>query len=149
MNFEENIASIRAKLETAGKMLDDGIVSCEKEEQSLWLLEPLKHDGQISVGIMEAKNMAIKSRHHVHQDCWEYIIVIEGEIMPYVKDIALKILKKGECFSVPPNTSHYTKPLTQNTKVICITIPGDSSLTEKYKRWIEGGTNGRDKQGRA
>ncbi len=93
-----------------------------------WLLdgEPSKLP-DISVAKMGLKPKAI-SEKHFHKNCYELLILEEGNIVLFIDDKAHS-LKTGEVHLIPPNTSHYVENIDSSPTKITLVF---SSSTRNY-----------------
>lgn len=103
------------------------------------------YDDSISVNtVYENKNMTVTHAfwlkedipypEHCHECSVEYLIVTNGKFI-FKCEAFSRIIKKGECISVPMGTKHTTISLVKNSELICICVPPEKAyLVENIGR---------------
>lgn len=140
MTIIEEIQKVKKMQVTIDKMLEKGSmelrsVNYRRGELSgekvgnKWVLEPLHEDECCSIGIVSIPKVEIGACDtHVHPGAREYLIVIKGSILLNIDGRDLRIVRESECCVVDAGIQHHSKPLTDDTRMVYVCIPRDSTI---------------------
>ncbi len=124
----------KANQSTTDILLKMGDILLKKDSaggERKWILESLYKKKDCSFGFASCESVdAGDYPYHVHCEVIEYIMCVKGSILFYINGQAMRVLKEGDCASVPRGASHKCKPLADNTKLFYICIPSDEAMPE-------------------
>ena len=63
----------------------------------------------------------------------EYLIVVVGEIVVSIGETVNRVMRVGECASIPPFTLHSVQSRTDDAEVVAVLIPPDETYQEVYQ----------------
>lgn len=127
----ENIQKVQA---TIDDLLGLKIITYKNDasKSSKWFIQELYHkDGECNIGFAEAPeiiNETFTPPLHKHPNSKEFIICVTGSVILNIGGIT-RVLKEGECASIPEGVLHYSKPLRSPAKLFYICIPNDTHFT--------------------
>ena len=94
-----------------------------------WTLEPIYKGKDCSIGFVYIPKVELgPCEEHVHHNSIEYLIVVKGSIILNINGRNIRIVKEGECCVVEPGSLHYSKPLTDDTKLAYVCVPSDDDI---------------------
>jgi len=138
MESEDLLKKIQKNQKTIQDLFDDGslkfITSAKASSEPMWLIEPIYLKDSVSVGLARSGKITTEDYpEHIHPENHEYLIVVNGSILVSLKGVPIRTVNKGDCFSIPINTLHSTKPLEEGTAIISVSVPGHKGLEEYLK----------------
>jgi len=99
-----------------------------------WVLEPFHQGKSCSVGFVHIKDKkAGPCAEHVHQDAREFLIVVTGSVMLNVNGNDVRVLEVGDCGVVDAGDLHYSRPLSDDTKLVYVCIPADAGMDSLFR----------------
>lgn len=130
------LENVKAMQLTIDKMLERGTMALKdpfiKRETTVankWILEPLYHGEDCSIGFVHIANVELGAcETHVHKTSKEYLVVVKGSIILNVEGRDIRVVREGECCAVEAGCLHHSKPLTDDTKLAYICIPSDDHI---------------------
>ena len=129
--FLDGLNKIKSRQLTIDKLLERGSLVLKNSAgvSNAWVLEPLYQGKDCSVGFVEIKESNIgPCEPHAHNDSKEYLIVVKGSILLNVEGRDVRIVREGECSAIPASTSHYSRPLENDTKLVYVCVPTDEDM---------------------
>lgn len=94
-----------------------------------WVLEPLHEDKDCSVGLVHIEKAEFgPCETHVHKKSREYLIVVSGKILLNINGRDIREVNVGECCAIDSNVLHYSRPLTDDTKMVYVCVPRDEDM---------------------
>lgn len=126
----KTIDDIKETQHTIDLLLKLGSLSSQKEEKKKWVLEPLLHTDECSIGIVHINSKSLgPCDPHIHYEAKEYLICITGAFILNVDGNFVRTVTEGECAVVRAGQMHYSKPILDNTKIAYICIPADKGMS--------------------
>jgi quercetin dioxygenase-like cupin family protein len=130
MDIKEKIDSLKDKQHTIDLLLKIGSMTSDKENNDKWILEPLHHDEQCSMGIVHVENKTLSACDpHIHFEAKEYLICISGAFALNIDGNFVRTVTEGECAVVNPGQMHYSKPILHGTKIAYVCVPADQGMS--------------------
>ena len=135
LSMEKTMDSIRQKQATIDLLLEEGSMEFGSGGLSnRWQLEPLYQEVDCSLGFVHISTIELgPCAEHIHPESTEYLIVVKGSVVLNIDGVDLRVLKVGECASIPKGSKHFSRPLENDTKLIYVCIPRDDYLTKAIK----------------
>lgn len=129
------IENVKAMQLTIDKLLDRGTMAlkdCRLSDNSVankWILEPMYSGPDCSVGFVHIASLELgPCDAHIHKDSIEYLIVVKGSIILNVDGRDIRVVREGECCAVPAGSTHFSKPMSDDTKLAYICVPEDPDI---------------------
>lgn len=122
---------MKNSLHTIADLLDRGSLEIwsKNPQTSPWIIKPILNNENCSVGIVTIRtDDLVPCEEHVHLESNEYLIVTKGSLLLTIDGIVVRVVKEGECCSVPMGSSHYSKPISSDTEFIYVCVPKDKSI---------------------
>ena len=128
----QTIENVKAMQLTIDKMLERGTMALRDpftKDTSLsnkWVLEPLYQAPECAIGFVHISHVGLgPCETHIHKDAREYLIVVRGSIILNIDGHDVRVVREGECCAIEEGCAHYSKPLTDNTKLVYVCVPND------------------------
>jgi len=68
---------------------------------------------------------------HIHAESVEYLLCVKGSVRLTIADKVTRVLKVGDCASIPPGAIHTTTPLAPSCKLVYVCIPPDETFPRR------------------
>jgi mannose-6-phosphate isomerase-like protein (cupin superfamily) len=144
--LKEMFQHIKSQQNTVDILLKEGILGsgnnpelCDVfQKDMIGILTILYQEDDCSIGFVDYQKEVDKDREtvplHLHHHSIQYITVVKGSVLLKLSNTheISRVMKTGECASIPVGVNHKTLPLEENTKIFFICIPEDS----KFKSYL-------------
>jgi quercetin dioxygenase-like cupin family protein len=99
------------------------------KKDAVWSIEQLYQGEDCNFGFARTDVSGDKTfPFHKHIDSLEYLICISGSFILTIADITVRIMKTGDCASIPAGISHASRSLEEGTKLFYICVPKDKNF---------------------
>ena len=135
-DFNDSMTLMKKNLHTIADLLTRGSLEVwsKNSQTSPWIIKPLYEDKSCSVGLVTIRtNDLVPCEEHIHPESNEYLIVTKGSLLLTIDDRVVRIVREGECCSVPMGSSHYSKPVSADTEFIYVCVPRDTAIPLSLK----------------
>ena len=129
------IENVKAMQNTIDMLLERGTMALKEpwmRDNSLankWVLEPLYHGKDCSIGFVHIAKVELgPCEPHIHKNSREYLVVVKGSVILNVNGRDVRVVREGECCAVDAGDVHYSKPMTDDTKLAYICVPNDDGI---------------------
>jgi len=139
--IKELFQHIKEQQNTVDVLLHEGILGTERDENNIYFqkdmigfLTLLYQEEDCSVGFVDYRKKLKEDKEniplHQHFDSIQYIIVVKGSVLLKLLNNheITRVMKVGECASIPLGINHKTIPLEEDSKIFFICIPKDSKF---------------------
>jgi mannose-6-phosphate isomerase-like protein (cupin superfamily) len=129
--IEQGLTKLKSRQLTIDKLLERGslVLKEKKGVGNKWVIHPIYQEEDCSLGFVDIEDVgAGPCEPHVHINSKEFLIVIHGSILLNIDGRDVRIVKEGECASIPANSTHYSRPLEDNTRLIYACVPTDRDM---------------------
>jgi mannose-6-phosphate isomerase-like protein (cupin superfamily) len=124
-------ALLKKKQIRVGNNMQEILSEGNEDLSKIWSLESLYNKKDCSVVFASCEDVAGLFPEHVHYNVVEYLICLKGSFVESFGEggvSGIRIVREGECVSIPSNVIHSSKPLEANTKMVAICVPYDPSF---------------------
>ena len=140
-DFQMVLDDIKDKQATIDILLNKGAIyhkfnGTEKVYEKKWAIEILYNLGDCTIGFASCSDLEGVFPNHIHKDVHEYLICVRGSFVEtFMTDNTenVRIIKTGECASIPAGMIHSSKPIDSDTKMVFICIPSDPAFSTKVE----------------
>ena len=129
--LEKGLNRILSQQLTIDKLLERGTLVLREKRgvNNKWVLHPIYQEEDCSVGFVNVDEVSVgPCEPHIHRNSKEFLIVVHGSILLNIDGRDVRIVKEGECASIPANSTHYSRPLEDNTRLLYACIPTDRNM---------------------
>jgi mannose-6-phosphate isomerase-like protein (cupin superfamily) len=77
---------------------------------------------------------------HIHEESIEYLICVRGSFMECFNAIGVRVVRPGECVSIPKGVIHRSKALEPNTVLAWVCVPSDKKIFDLETKLSGGDT---------
>jgi quercetin dioxygenase-like cupin family protein len=97
------------------------------------VLDTVFQNKNSAVSLVQYTRAEISHPLHSHSDLMEYLIVTDGTFALKTNSF-VRVMKKGDCASIPPGLQHTTICLEDTGELLAICIPPESAYTREGVR---------------
>ena len=131
----QTIENVKAMQSTIDLLLERGTLALKNplvhsdSVANKWILEPLYSGKDCSLGFVHISHLELgPCDAHIHKNSIEYLIVVKGSIILNVDGRDIRVVREGECCAVPAGSMHFSKPMSDDTKLVYICVPEDDDI---------------------
>lgn len=133
--IKDNQATIDTLLSIGSIFIKDKstLKDIEGKYEKRWMVEVLYNLGDCTIGFASCSETEGVFPEHIHRNVQEYLICVRGSLIETFGSggiDGMRIVKTGECISIPANTSHSSKPLEADTKIVYVCVPSDLTIPD-------------------
>lgn len=140
-NLNDVLSSIQQRQATIDVLFKKRLLRTDKDggECQTWEIQPLIQRDDCSIGFASCKDPAdLEFPCHVHGDVIEYLICVQGSFLEFFENQGVRIVRPGECVSIPKNTVHKSRAIEPNTVLVYVCIPADKAINALMDRVRKG-----------
>jgi quercetin dioxygenase-like cupin family protein len=147
-NIMDSLGLIQRAQKTIDVLLREKVIvtkdNAEPEDYlKRWVIQTIIQNENCTVGFAFCANPdAGDFPDHIHENSVEYLICTSGSFLAYFNSTGLRIVKVGECLSVPKGVIHRTKALEINTAYLWICVPADKQMENLPRETLAEKSNG-------
>jgi len=129
--FECSMDKMKSTLTSISDMIKTGNLALPGGTDNPWVIDPMYENKDCSVGMVRVKSLnQAPCDMHVHAESIEFLIVTKGELALNIENKVVRIVRAGECASIPKGVQHYSHPLTGDTEFVYVCVPRDADIPE-------------------
>ena len=93
------------------------------------------YEEDATIGVCHTKEVGDRMSDHLHKSSVQYLIVIKGQLSVRIGNIGFRILKTGDCCSIPVGEIHSITALEPDTKTVYINVPPEEGYGRSDVRY--------------
>jgi len=134
MEFVKELEKIKNNQTTIDILLAQKkiIPSHEKTPQEgKWYVNAFYNKKDTTIGFAICESAEGFFPDHIHEGAIEYLICVQGSFIETFGQNGVdgfRIVKEGECVSIPKGILHSSKPLTTPVKMVYVCVPQDERI---------------------
>lgn len=134
MTVLKELDKVKAMQLTIDKLLERGSMALRRTgiEGSIsnkWELEPIYQGDDCSMGFVHISHVELgPCEEHLHKGAREYLIVVKGSILLNIDGRDVRVVREGECAAIEAGSLHFSKPMSDDTKLAYVCIPRDKDI---------------------
>ena len=122
---------IKSDQKRVDNLLSEHLVKMKNgEKETTWTIEEFYQGQECNFGFAHADVSGERDfPFHTHGPSLEYLICVSGSMnLVFRENSAVRLMKPGDCASIPPDVMHSTQALEPGTKLFYICIPKDAAF---------------------
>jgi mannose-6-phosphate isomerase-like protein (cupin superfamily) len=103
----------------------------ETHTEGKWDINSIYNRKDATIGFACCNSMEGVFPDHVHEGVIEYLVCVQGSFIETFGDNGvngMRIVKEGDCLSIPKGVVHSSKPIVVPVKMVYVCVPQDDKI---------------------